>query len=79
MGCFVEWRCVRSDRDEDTMLQVPRPTPTCTRFKSTTEMPCLKCGQPMRLALLEPGHQNFNLLTYRCTPCASDESFLKSI
>jgi hypothetical protein len=33
----------------------------------------------MRLALLEPGHQNFNLLTYRCTPCASDESFLKSI
>jgi hypothetical protein len=61
------------------MLQIPRPTPTCTRFKSTTEMPCLKCGQPMRLALLEPGHQNFNLLTYRCTPCASDESFLRSI
>jgi hypothetical protein len=68
-----------SDRDEDPMLQIPRPTPTCTRFKSTTEMPCLRCGQPMRLALLEPGHLNFNLLTYRCAPCASDESFLKSI
>lgn len=59
------------------MLQAARPTPTCTRFRATIEMPCIKCSDPMTLALIEPRDQNFDLLTYRCTPCGSDESFLK--
>jgi hypothetical protein len=61
------------------MLNTPRPTPTCTRFQTTTEMPCIKCGEPMRLLLIEPQDGNLNLLTYRCGGCASDESFLKAI
>jgi len=60
------------------MLQIPRPTPTCTRFKTTIEMPCIKCGGGMRLALIEPRQRNFDLLTYRCVPCASEESFLQA-
>jgi hypothetical protein len=61
------------------MLQIPRPTPTCTRFQTTIEMPCLKCGVQMRLALIEPQSKNFNLVTYRCTPCVAEESFLQAI
>jgi hypothetical protein len=61
------------------MLSTPRPTPTCTRFKSTVEMPCIHCGELMRLALLEPCSQSFDLLTYRCVPCDSRESFLKAM
>jgi hypothetical protein len=64
---------------EDTMLNIPRPTPTCTRFQTTIEMPCMKCGEHMRLVLIEPQDSSFNLLTYRCGACASDESFLKAI
>jgi hypothetical protein len=60
------------------MLYVPRPTPTCTRFETTIDMPCIKCGERMRLALIEPRDRNFDLLTYRCVRCDSDESFLKS-
>ena len=62
---------------EDTMLQTPRPTPTCTRFQTTIDMPCIKCGERMRLSSIEPQGQNFDLVTYRCTPCASEESFLQ--
>jgi hypothetical protein len=61
------------------MLQTPRPTPTCTRFGPTIEMPCIKCGEPMRLAVIEPRNQNFSLVTYRCIPCDTDESFLKAL
>jgi hypothetical protein len=61
------------------MLQMPRPTPTCTRFQTTIEMPCLKCGVQMRLALIEPQSKNFNLVTYRCIPCVAEESFLQAI
>jgi hypothetical protein len=61
------------------MLQTPRPTPTCTRFRTTVEMPCIKCGALMRLAVIEPQSQNFDLLTYRCVPCASEESFLQAL
>jgi hypothetical protein len=64
---------------EDTMLNIPRPTPTCTRFQTTIEMPCMKCGEHMRLVLIEPQDSSFNLLTYRCGACASNESFLKAI
>jgi len=60
------------------MLQIPRPTPTCTRFQTTIEMPCIKCGERMRLATIEPRDRNFDLLTYRCVPCASEESFLQA-
>ena len=61
------------------MLRSLRPTPTCTRFPATVEMPCIKCGEPMRLALIEPRNQSFDLLTYHCIPCDSGESFLKAM
>ena len=61
------------------MLPTYRPTPTCTRFKPTIEMPCLKCGVQMRLALIEPQSASYNLLTYSCVPCDSGESFLKAM
>jgi hypothetical protein len=70
------WRCV-SLETEDTMLQSLRPTPTCTRLKATAEMPCIKCGDPMRLDLVEPRNQHFDLLTYQCVRCGSAESFLR--
>jgi len=64
---------------EGMMLNIPRPTPTCTRFDTTVEMSCLKCSGSMRLVLIEPQDGSFNLLTYRCSGCESDESFLKAI
>jgi hypothetical protein len=54
-----------------------RPTPTCTRFQTTVDMSCMKCGAWMRLALIEPRDRNLDLVTYRCTPCHSEESFLQ--
>ena len=68
-----------SPQDDRGHVQIPRPTPTCTRFQATTEMPCIKCGERMRLTLIEPRDRSLNLLTYRCGPCNSDESFLKAI
>jgi hypothetical protein len=64
---------------EDHMLPTYRPTPTCTRFKPTIEMPCMTCGVQMRLALIEPQGPSYNLLTYACVPCDSGESFLKAM
>jgi hypothetical protein len=61
------------------LMRPTRPTPTCTRFQATVEMPCIKCGELMRLALIEPRGQKYDLLTYRCTPCDSGESFLKAM
>jgi hypothetical protein len=61
------------------MLPIPRPTPTCTRFQTSIEMPCIKCGGQMRLTLIEPRDRNFDILTYRCIPCAADESFLQAV
>jgi hypothetical protein len=61
------------------MLSTYRPTPTCTRFKPTIEMPCMKCGVQMRLALIEPHGPSYNLLTYSCVPCDSGESFLRTL
>jgi hypothetical protein len=58
------------------MLQITRPTPTCTRFKASIEMPCMKCGTQMRLTLVEPRDSTFELLTYSCTACDSSEVFL---
>jgi hypothetical protein len=72
-------RFVPSLEYEDTMLSPHRPTPTCTRFKSTVEMPCINCGELMRLALIEPCNRSFDLLTYWCLPCDSGESFLNAI
>lgn len=59
------------------MPHIPAPTPTCTRFPTTTDMPCIKCGGQMRLVLIEPGDRRFDLVTYRCSPCLSEESFLQ--
>lgn len=61
------------------MLGIPRPTPTCTRSKSTTEIACIKCNDRMKLVLIEPRDGGFNLLTYRCTGCSEHESFLKAL
>jgi hypothetical protein len=61
------------------MLDLTRPTPTCTRFKTTTEMTCIKCSERMKLVLIEPRDKQLNLLTYRCSGCAANESFLKAI
>ena len=58
------------------MLHTPRPTPTCTRFEATIEMPCMTCAEPMRLALVEPRRRDLDLLTYHCARCNSAESFL---
>ncbi len=41
-------------------------------------MPCMKCGTQMRLALIEPRDQVYDVLTYQCTPCNSGESFLNA-
>ena len=73
---FVAFR--RSRGHGEQMLQTFRPTPTCTRFQTSIEMPCIKCGAQMRLAMIEPRDQNYDVLTYRCTPCDSGESFLKA-
>jgi hypothetical protein len=61
------------------VLNFPRPTPTCTRFRTTAEMTCMKCNEQMRLVLIEPRDGPFNLLTYACTSCPAKESFLKAI
>jgi hypothetical protein len=55
-----------------------RPTPTCTHFQAT-ELPCLKCGNVMKLALIEPANPKFELRTYECEPCGERESFLMAI
>jgi hypothetical protein len=55
-----------------------RPTPTCTHFHAT-ELPCLKCGNVMTLALIEPANPKFELRTYECEPCGERESFLMAI
>ena len=79
LGPGCRWRCVSGFKSHgDTMLQTLRPTPTCTRFQTSIEMPCMKCGAQMRLATIEPRDQNYDVLTYRCTPCDSGESFLKA-
>jgi RNase P subunit RPR2 len=58
-------------------MQIPRSTPTCTRFQITIEMPCMTCGNAMRLSLIEPrSRSNFETLTYNCAACGSDERFL---
>jgi hypothetical protein len=61
------------------MLDLPRPTPTCTSSETTTEMSCITCSDRMRLILIEPRDGQFNLVTYRCNGCSANESFLKPI
>jgi hypothetical protein len=39
-------------------------------------MPCITCGTQMRLTLVEPRDSNFDLLTYSCAACDSNEVFL---
>jgi hypothetical protein len=56
-------------------MQIPRPTPSCSRF-STIELPCAKCGLQMRLVLIEPKTGRLEQRTYACTGCEFGESFL---
>jgi hypothetical protein len=58
--------------------ELESPTPTCTRFR-VTELPCTKCGNPMRLALSEPRNPRFELMTYLCVSCGAVESFVMAI
>src|SRR5436853_78644 len=36
------------------MLQTFRPTPTCTRFQTSIEMPCIQSGQKIDIAAADP-------------------------
>jgi hypothetical protein len=58
------------------MLQIPLPTPTCTRIQTSIEMPCINCGIQMRLAVIEPRDSRYDVLTYRCVACDVSECFL---
>jgi hypothetical protein len=64
---------------EGAMLDIPKPTPTCTSSQTTTEMACIKCNDRMKLILIEPRDERFNFVTYRCSGCSANESFLKAI
>lgn len=59
-------------------MQIPDPTPSCSRF-SAIELPCAKCGQQMRLVLIEPRTGKLEQRTYYCAPCEFGESFLLAI
>ncbi len=61
---------------EEIMLQVLRPTPTCTRIKASIEIPCITCGMQMMLILIETRDPNYDVLTYRCVACDVSECFL---
>jgi hypothetical protein len=61
---------------EETMLQIPLPTPTCTRVQTSIEMPCINCGIQMLLALIESRDPHYDVLTYRCVACDVSEYFL---
>ena len=61
------------------MLQIPRPTPTCTRVQTSIEMPCIKCGIQMLLAAIEARDPHYDLLTYRCEACDVRECFLSRL
>jgi hypothetical protein len=40
------------------------------------EIPCMACGQQMKLVLSEPSRPRFELMTYRYVSCEAVESFL---
>ena len=54
------------------------PPPSCVYFE-TTEVPCQRCGRPMRLTVIEPGGPRTELRTYECAACDKGESFLMAI
>jgi len=54
------------------------PTPTCTHHQ-TTEIQCLTCRGVMRLITIEPGLPHFELRSYGCPQCGTDERFLMPI
>ncbi len=42
-------------------------------------MPCARCNSQMRLILSEPRSPKFEVLTYNCAACDTNESFLMAI
>ena len=58
-------------------MQTHRPTPSCARLQSVA-IPCIHCGGEMRLALLAPHKRRLEALTYICSDCDRDETFLIS-
>jgi hypothetical protein len=56
-------------------MQIDRPTPSCARLQSVA-IPCNHCSGEMRLALLAPYKQRLEALTYVCSQCQRDETFL---
>ena len=63
---------------KQSILSKSQRHPILRRKVASIEMPCMKCGAEMRLAMIEPRDQNYDVLTYRCTPCDSGECFLKA-
>ena len=58
-------------------MQAFRPTPSCARMQSVA-IPCTHCGGEMRLTLLAPHKRTLEALTYVCSQCDQDETFLIS-
>ena len=56
-------------------MRIAPPPPSCTQFLAT-ELPCPRCGQPMKLTLIEPKGRHTELRTYECAPCDTGNSFL---
>jgi hypothetical protein len=40
---------------------------------------CSGCGKPMRLSCIEPAKPGFDLRTFECAKCNTDETFLVAI
>jgi hypothetical protein len=59
-------------------MKIAPPPPSCSQFE-TTELPCLTCGQQMRLTLIEPSGSHLELRTYECAACDTGDSFLMAI
>jgi hypothetical protein len=56
-------------------MQIYRPTPSCARIQAAV-IPCSHCGGEMRLALLAPHKRRLEALTFVCSQCERDETFL---
>jgi hypothetical protein len=59
-------------------MKITPPPPSCTHFQ-TTSLPCLTCGRPMKLTLIEPSGPCIELRTFECAACDTGASFLMAI
>ena len=49
------------------------------RLQLTVKLPCVTCGRPMKLTLIEPSGPNVELRTFECIACDAGASFLMAI